>query len=126
MSSGEDREDLKRQLRACIESAQTDKEIRDLFQELIATVESGRKTSKRTKAISEPSINPFEIVREVGREGLDKRLGSLGLEELLQIVKYYGLDPSRRSHKWKNPDRVRELIVERVYDKSVQGDVFSQ
>jgi len=126
MSSGQDRDDVKRELREWIDLARSDQEIRELLRELITTVERDGRPSRSTKKVREPSMNPFEAIRELGRQGLERELQERELEELLQIVKYYGLDPSRKSHKWKNPDRVRELIVERVYDKSVQGDVFSR
>jgi len=57
-------------------------------------------------------------------QGLRQRLESEGVETLRAIVRSYVLDPSRRSHKWTDKDRLVGLIVSRVTGESERGKVF--
>jgi hypothetical protein len=71
-----------------------------------------------------PSMDPFAILREQGAKGLRDRLNGESIETLRATVRSYVLDPSRRSHKWTNKDKLVELIVARVSGESERGKVF--
>jgi len=71
-----------------------------------------------------PSLDPFAVLREAGMQGLRQRLESEGVEMLRAVVRSYVLDPSRRSHKWSDKDRLVDLIVSRVTGESERGKVF--
>ena len=80
---------------------------------------SGRRTGRR----DHPILDPFEIYRE-NPEALAGRLAALDLEQLRDVVAYYGMDPRRLVMKWKTADRVITHVVETVETRSRKGDAF--
>jgi hypothetical protein len=73
---------------------------------------------------SRPTVDPFAVLKEHGEQGLRNRLNGESLEALRAIVRSFVLDPSRRSHKWVNRDKLIDLIVSRVASESERGKVF--
>jgi hypothetical protein len=71
-----------------------------------------------------PTVDPFAVLKEHGEQGLRDRLDGESLETLRAIVQSLVLDPSRRSHKWVNRDKLIDLIVSRVASESERGKVF--
>jgi hypothetical protein len=71
-----------------------------------------------------PSLDPFVVLRETGAQGLRERLEAESVETLRSIVRSYVLDPSRRSHRWTDKDRLIELIASRALGESERGKVF--
>jgi hypothetical protein len=53
-----------------------------------------------------------------------ERLAALDLEQLRDIVAAGGMDRAGLAMKWKDRDRVVELIVDRVRDRSAKGQQF--
>lgn len=78
-----------------------------------------RRRGRRTPAV----LDPVEIARQ-GEEELRSRLERLNLEQLLDIVAQYGMDPGKLVMKWKTPDRVIDRIVEISLSRSTKGDAF--
>ena len=117
---------FKQLLRQLIKDAEKNKESRDLIREL---VQLGTKRSSSKKVINKkniPEFNPFEYLRENGENQLYEKLNKMDVSNLITIIKNYGLDPSRKSHKWRDKEKISNFILERVKNKSTQGDVFSK
>jgi hypothetical protein len=68
--------------------------------------------------------DPYTVHSEGGEQLLRARLAALDLEQLRDMVAEHGMDSDRLAMKWRDPDRVRDRIVERVLDRSVKGDEF--
>lgn len=83
------------------------------------TVVSERRSKQRLV-----EFNLFEIISEVGEEGLRERLTPLELDTLRKIVRRYGFDPSKLAEKWKDRERLIDLIIERVTARSDKGKAF--
>ena len=81
------------------------------------------KPPRRTGRRDAPLLDPFEIYREDPGKLAD-RLSALGLEQLRDIVAFYGMDPRRLVMKWKTADRVIAHIAETVETRSRKGDAF--
>jgi hypothetical protein len=112
-------------LRDLLEAAKHHEPTRHALQELVRLVASSKhEVQGRTK--KSPVLNPFNLYREGGESALAEKLNSMSLGELLAVVKAYGLDPSRKSHKWKTEQRLVDLIRERVRSTSSRGDVFTR
>lgn len=79
--------------------------------------------TRRTGRRAAPVLDPFEIHREDPAE-LAGRLDALDLEQLRDVVAYYGMDPRRLVMKWKTHERVILHIVETVQARSRKGDAF--
>ena len=82
-----------------------------------------RKPPRRTGRRDAPVLDPFEIYRE-DPDALAGRLDQLNLEQLRDVVAFYGMDPRRLVMKWKTSDRVVAHIVETVHARSRKGDAF--
>lgn len=74
------------------------------------TAAAPRSRTPRTAA----TLDPFQVYRTDGRQGLQSRLAALDLEQLRDIIHQFGMDPDKRAMKWKTISKVRERIVERT------------
>ena len=59
-------------------------------------------------------FDPFEVFAAEGEEELRKRLSTLTLEQLRDIIAEHGMDHDRLAMKWKDPVRVIDRITEKV------------
>jgi hypothetical protein len=82
-----------------------------------------RKPPRRTGRRDAPVLDPFDIYRE-DPDALAGRLAVLDLEQLRDVVAFYGMDPRRLVMKWKTAERVVAHIVETVQTRSRKGDAF--
>jgi len=82
-----------------------------------------QKEEEEKKAVD---FNIFQIFSEGGEQALRDRLNPLNLRTLRGILRKHSLDPSKLAEKWKNKNRLVELIIERVAARSERGKVFKQ
>ncbi len=81
--------------------------------------------SRRTRIARTPaSIDPFDVLRKDGPDGLVTALNTLQLEQLRDIIHQYGMDPDKRAMKWKTASKVRDRIVERALATSSRDNAF--
>ncbi|MFF9020670.1 hypothetical protein [Streptomyces eurythermus] len=111
------------------EAARTPRFSRALTKALAAAVPAGPERASergrnRSRRRAKGLLDPFAVFTEVGPEGLRKRLGTLDLEQLRDIIAEHGMDYDRLAMKWKDPQRVMERIVERVEARSAKGSAF--
>ena len=59
-----------------------------------------------------------------GEQVLRGKLEHFELKTLIQIVRQHGFDPSKLAEKWKNKERLINLIIERVTARNDKGKVF--
>lgn len=83
-------------------------------------VASSRSSNRRNAG----PLDPFAVYVEGGEELLRKRLTSLPLDELRDIIAEHGMDNDRLAMKWKDPRRVIDRIIERVESRSEKGSAF--
>ncbi|WP_052493086.1 hypothetical protein [Rhodococcus sp. MEB064] len=79
----------------------------------VATPTTTATTRSRTSRAA-AELDPFQVYRTDGREGLQSGLAALDLEQLRDIIHQFGMDPDKRAMKWKTISKVRERIVERT------------
>lgn len=68
-------------------------------------------------------LDPLELFERDPRE-VRRRLEALDLEALKDIVAEYGMDSTHLAMKWKQQDRLVDLIVQTVEARSRRGDAF--
>lgn len=78
---------------------------------------------KRSGRRSRGPLDPFDLYRK-GEATLEDSLNTLDMEQLRDIVAEHGMDPMRLAMKWKSKERVVELIVSVVRERSARGDAF--
>jgi len=119
----------------------TDKVLGEVFRELLKEVRanpdlgsrlskiieehavSTNKSSARPHRRKPGSFDPLGIYRESPDE-LKRRLEGLNVEELKDIVAEQGMDRSKLAMKWKNKERLTNLIITTVESRSHKGDAF--
>lgn len=85
--------------------------------------EPARQT-RRSHRRSPGPLDPFDVVAEVGEDGLRERLLALNLEQLRDIVAEHGMDHDRLAMRWKDEGRVVERIVDKVRGRNSKGSAF--
>ena len=68
----------------------------------------------------------FQIFAEGGEQALQQKLELLDLRTLKRIVGQHGFDPSKLAEKWRNKERLVNLIIDRVSARSDKGKVFKE
>lgn len=69
-------------------------------------------------------VDPFEVLRINGVEGLRDQLAALSLDQLRDIVAEYRVEPYTLAMKWKTRSRVIDLIVDTIEQRSRKGEAF--
>ncbi|MBT9150053.1 MAG: hypothetical protein DDT40_00219 [candidate division WS2 bacterium] len=84
--------------------------------------------SRKKKKIEEPTIDfdIFQIFAEGGEQALQQKLEILDLRTLKRIVSQHGFDTSKLAEKWRNKERLVNLILDRVSARSDKGRVFKE
>jgi len=82
----------------------------------------------RKKKKEEPPIDldVFRIFSDEGSEVLREKLEPLDLRTLVRIIRQHRFDPSKLAEKWKDKERLINLILERVAARSDKGKVFKE
>ena len=70
------------------------------------------------------SLDVFNVFATEGQEGLRTKLEALELRTLKTIVSLHGFDLSKRAAKWRDKERLINLITEKVAARSDRGLVF--
>lgn len=78
-----------------------------------------RKGGRRTPAV----LDPVDLAKN-GEANLRRGLSGLDLEQLLDVVAQYGMDPGKLVMKWKDRERVIDRIVELALGRATKGDAF--
>lgn len=97
------------------------------FAERLAKVlgDDEEKPSTRRRGRRRPGVlNPFQVLDDAGRDGLETALAELDTERLKDIVAEHGMDPARLAMKWKSADRLAGHIVAFVTARDRKGDAF--
>ena len=126
--SKQNKKEIKETIQRIIKLSRQDKEIHGLLVRLLE-IASEPFPNESTKEVvlegeSEVDINPITIFTESGEDGLLNALNPLSIEELINIIKKFGFDPSRKSYRWRKKERLIDLIVQRIKSSTSRGDVF--
>lgn len=83
-------------------------------------VNSGEKraSNRRDKAV----LDPIKLAED--GELSDEVLSPLTDKQLKDIIADYGMDPSKLAMKWKDKERLIQLILETAFRRASKGDAF--
>jgi len=120
MSDKDSAKDVARILRMLAEGIERKPELlKDLGLEKVAIV------SERGKTAQKPvDVDVFGVFSQGGEKALRDSLNSLELNALRRIVRHHSFDPSKLAEKWKNKERLVNLIIDRVSARSDKGKAF--
>jgi hypothetical protein len=90
----------------------------------VSGIGAGAASQRRSKSRRAPAVlNPIDLASE-GEEQLRRRLVTLTMDQLKDVVADYGMDPGRLVMKWKSAERVIDRIVELSMSRARKGDAF--
>ncbi len=115
--------------------------LKNIFQEMLREMETNGAfrdriigcIKKETDFDSEKPIRthrrkpgPFDpmLVYSDQPDALKARLSELSINELKDIIAEHGMDRSRLALKWKSKERLTDLIITTVHNRSQKGDAF--
>lgn len=80
----------------------------------------------KTKKIKQQQaeLDIFEVYANDGKQKLREKLELLDMNTLKKIISLHSFDSSRLAEKWKNKDKLLDLIVKRVEARVQKGRVF--
>lgn len=81
-------------------------------------------TTKRSRARAQALVDPVAVLDDGGEAGLREHLRPLTLDQLLDVVAEFGMDPAKLVMKWKSADRIVDHIVDSSRRRSAKGDAF--
>jgi hypothetical protein len=79
--------------------------------------------AKRRNRRSDPAVDPYVLLQQ-GESSLRSALAQLDTEQLKDVISAFALDSSRLALKWKDRERLIELIVSGVRARLEKGDAF--
>ena len=100
------------------------KDALDLLEPVGVKHGDGGDAAKKPRTRSAAALDPHALLAELGEQELRARLAGLSLDQLLDIVAEFVMDPSKLVMKWKRTDRVVDHIVDTAKHRSVKGDAF--
>ena len=117
-----------------------EKKLRNLFKVIIEEIEyneefknkvymaleenSTKKTKvKKKKEIIEPKLNPLEVILD-GENELRSRLLEFEVVYLKDIIKFYNMDSTNSSSRWKKKERLINYIVDVSKSRANIGNAF--
>ena len=83
-----------------------------------------RTTATRGNRRPPGPFDPFSVYFDEGEETLRERLAGLTVEELKNIVSEHGMDTAKLALKWRSTQRLIDLVMDRVLERSTKGDAF--
>lgn len=123
-----DKEIAKRVARVLRLLAEKIEENPDVLKEMELSLGDIPTVSRKKEKKKEPTIDfdIFQIFAEGGKQALQQKLELLDLRTLKRIVSQHGFDPSKLAEKWRNKERLVNLIIDRVSARSDKGKVFKE
>ena len=84
-----------------------------------AITKGGRSTASPPEA-----LDLYAVFASGGESQLREAIQRFDIPQLRRIVQRNGLDSSKLAEKWRNKERLMELIVRTVMERAHLGDVF--
>lgn len=82
------------------------------------------KGAKKARAVVPEEFDPFRIYYDRGKVGLYDELAKFDAPVLKAILTHFSLDPSRSYTRLRKPEKLRDLIVEKVKAMGERGEAF--
>lgn len=84
------------------------------------------KEAKKARAVVPEGFDPFRIYYDKGKVGLYEELAKFDAPVLKAILTHFSLDPSRSYTRLRKPEKLIDLIVEKVKAGAERGQAFRE
>ncbi len=79
-------------------------------------------TKRASNRRDKPVLDPIRLAEDDALSA--ENLLPLTVKELKDIIAGFGMDPAKLAMKWKDKDRLIQLIIETSYRRAAKGNVF--
>ena len=89
------------------------------------TMEGKKNTNSSHSSASDKNLpNPVEIYYKEGEEKLTEIMNTLEIDDLKLIIRNHRLDTANKSVKWKDKEKLVNMIVQKAKSRATKGNVF--
>jgi hypothetical protein len=108
-------------VRVVLDQAERDPDFAERLEQALGGDFAPARTARRRRAPA--AFDPVAAAHE-GEEHLRGRLAELSADQLKDMIADHGLDPTGRATRWRKPDRLVALIVDRAAERAQKGRAF--
>ena len=108
-------------VRVVLDQAERDPEFAARLEQALGGEFAPARSSRRKRAPA--AFDPVTAAHD-GEDALRARLAALSVDQLKDVIAEYGLDPTGRANRWRKPERLVELIVDRAMERAEKGRGF--
>lgn len=119
---------LRRIFNAVIEEAENNPEFSAKIDQILSPQVHAKKQMPAKRPSNRrdmPVLNPVDCIND-GEDSLREKLQTLTDKQLKDIIAYHGMDQKKQAMKWKNRDRLIDLIIEEAQQIASRGNAFRQ
>ena len=114
---------LKEIFKIILDEVESNGEFKNKIYKVLENEKSTVKKKSKKKVVIEPKLNPQEVILE-GESNLVDKLTSLEIGDLKDIIKFYEMDNTNSSSRWKKKDRLINYIVDVTKSRVGRGNAF--
>ena len=114
---------LKEIFKIILDEVESNEEFKNKIYKVLENEKSTVKKKSKKKVVIEPKLNPQKVILE-GESNLVDKLTSLEISDLKDIIKFYEMDNTNSSSRWKKKDRLINYIVDVTKSRVGRGNAF--
>ena len=115
-----------RRFRRILERGGADNEkFKNKIYKVLENGNNNAKRSRKKNVIIKPKLNPLEVILEGERILMDKLL-TLEISDLKDIIKFYEMDNTNSSSRWRKKERLVNYIVDVSKSRISRGNAFRE
>ena len=116
---------LKDLFKVILEEVQCNEKFKNKIYKVLENGNNNAKRSRKKNAIIKPKLNPLEVILEGERILMDKLL-TLEISDLKDIIKFYEMDNTNSSSRWRKKERLVNYIVDVSKSRISRGNAFRE
>ena len=114
---------LKDLFKVILEEVQCNEKFKNKIYKVLENGNNNAKRSRKKNVIIKPKLNPLEVILEGERILMDKLL-TLEISDLKDIIKFYEMDNTNSSSRWRKKERLVNYIVDVSKSRISRGNAF--
>ena len=115
---------LKELFNVIMEEMKTNDEFKKKIEVVLGGEDKPKKKVKK-KVIIEPKLNPLELISK-SEVDLREKLSELEVIDLKNIIKFYEMDNTNSSSRWRKKERLVNYIVDVSKSRISRGNAFRE
>ena len=116
---------LKDLFKVILEEVECNEEFKNKIYKVLEEGNNNAKRPRKRNLIIKPKLNPLEVILEGERILMDKLL-TLEISDLKDIIKFYEMDNTNSSSRWRKKERLVNYIVDVSKSRISRGNAFRE